>query len=319
MLDLEGAEKYSSNVDTLSGRTFLGSFLFKGAKINLHTITEEAPNKLRTRWTLSVCFIALPWQPMPRFTGISEYTLDAGGLIIEQRDYWDSVNLKNGASLFVSILLLYWRYEQVPTLEGLRDFAMQLLPDSEASGAAESELPFELLRRAAGYEVRRYPARHVARTAYTTRPEGFDRLGSYVGGTNAADTRLQPFSPSLIRVPVAGEGRKTMEWPLAFVYPDGEVCVPFIFNRSPPDPLVASIAIVEEGAAVVAVLKFSDPTTEPAVKYYTQELRKYVEADGLIASVDAADKYLVAQYNAIFTFSKRRNEVWLPLDGHDWK
>ncbi|CAN0464652.1 unnamed protein product, partial [Scytosiphon promiscuus] len=50
----------------------------------------------RTRWTLTVCFKALPWQPVPRFTGISEYTVDDQARVIKQVDYWDSINLVGG-------------------------------------------------------------------------------------------------------------------------------------------------------------------------------------------------------------------------------
>jgi hypothetical protein len=39
------------------------------------------------------------------------------------------------------------------------------------------ELPYELLRRARRYEVRRYPAVLLAETLYDKRPEGYDRLG----------------------------------------------------------------------------------------------------------------------------------------------
>lgn len=34
------------------------------------------------------------------------------------------------------------------------------------------------------YEVRRYPAFGAVETSYETRPEGYDRLGTYVGGWN---------------------------------------------------------------------------------------------------------------------------------------
>lgn len=42
---------------------------------------------------------------------------------------------------------------------------------------------YELLRRAKYYDVRRYPAHTAIETLYTQRPEGYDRLGSYVGNS----------------------------------------------------------------------------------------------------------------------------------------
>jgi hypothetical protein len=64
--------------------------------------------------TLSVCFKLLPWQPVPTFTGVSEYTLDAEGYVIRQQDYWDSINLAQGG------------YAAKGKLVGLGDFVGQL-------------------------------------------------------------------------------------------------------------------------------------------------------------------------------------------------
>lgn len=50
----------------------------------------------RTRWTLTVCFKFLPWRPVWRFTGISDYTLDSKARVMKQVDYWDSINLMDG-------------------------------------------------------------------------------------------------------------------------------------------------------------------------------------------------------------------------------
>ncbi|CAN0015122.1 unnamed protein product [Ectocarpus sp. 12 AP-2014] len=122
----------------LGGRSALGNILFKDAGIILHDIEEPGPFRLRTRWTLTVCFKALPWQPVPRFTGISEYTIDDQARVIKQEDYWDSINLVKG------------RYQAVSALDGVRDFVGQVLPSP--AGAATGGL---LLRRAKDYEVRR--------------------------------------------------------------------------------------------------------------------------------------------------------------------
>lgn len=43
-----------------------------------------------------MCFKALPWRPVPRFTGISEYTVDDQARVVKQVDYWDSINLVGG-------------------------------------------------------------------------------------------------------------------------------------------------------------------------------------------------------------------------------
>lgn len=57
-------------------------------------VSDSVPQ--RTRWTLSVCFNILPWKPVARFTGISEYTVDNRARVVRQVDYWDSINLIEG-------------------------------------------------------------------------------------------------------------------------------------------------------------------------------------------------------------------------------
>ncbi|CAN0081751.1 unnamed protein product [Pylaiella littoralis] len=131
-----GFENYKKNLDMLGGRSALGNILFKDASIILHDIEEPGPFRLRTRWTLTVCFKALPWQPVPCFTGISEYTVDDRARVVKQVDYWDSINLVGG------------RYQAVSALQGVRDFVGQVLP-----GPGERASGSLLLRRAKEYQV----------------------------------------------------------------------------------------------------------------------------------------------------------------------
>ena len=54
---------------------------------------------MRTRWTLSFVFAALPWRPVAYFTGVSEYVIDDDAArVVAQRDYWDSLGLPSCAS-----------------------------------------------------------------------------------------------------------------------------------------------------------------------------------------------------------------------------
>ncbi|CAM9156703.1 unnamed protein product [Sphacelaria rigidula] len=138
----------------LGGRSALGKILFKDASIVLHDIEEPGPFRLRTRWTLTVCFKALPWQPVPCFTGISDYTIDAQARVVKQDDYWDSVNLVAG------------RYQPVSPLDGVKDFLGQVLPKAaeQAPGGRGGSVG-QLLRRAKDYEVRLYEAGGAERGA----------------------------------------------------------------------------------------------------------------------------------------------------------
>ena len=100
---------------------------------------------------------------------VSDYALDGEGRIAGQTDYWDSIDLKGG------------EYERSAKGDAVSDFVGQLFG---ASPTSDGELPFELLRRAEGYVVRRYPEVSVAEVQYDVRPEGYDVLGSYFRGAD---------------------------------------------------------------------------------------------------------------------------------------
>lgn len=186
LTSLVGVDRYQNNVDMLSGRTLMGSILFSDASINLHSVKggeisvdETSGNMvisdIVTRWTLRFCFKALPWKPTARFSGISVYKVRTGGSegvqIIQQNDYWDSINLQPDGT-----------YRAVDKAIGLSDFLDQLKPSDINAPSAAPELPFELLRRGNGYEVRRYPKFTAAKLDYERRDEGYSILGSFCRG-----------------------------------------------------------------------------------------------------------------------------------------
>jgi hypothetical protein len=186
LTSLTGVDAYQSNVDLLSGRNFLGSLLFSDASINLHSVTggdvsmqgsdnTVSVSDITTRWTLRFCFKALPWKPNAVFSGISVYKVQTGGSegvrIIRQDDYWDSINLQSDGS-----------YQHMDKTVGLSDFIDQLKPSDLNAPSAGPELPYELLRRGDGYDVRRYPSFTAAKLVYERRDDGFLELGSFTRG-----------------------------------------------------------------------------------------------------------------------------------------
>lgn len=304
-----GIDKYQGNVDLLAGRTGLGGFLFKDASINLHNIEQLNDNQIQTRWTLQVTVKFLPWTPRPRFSGVSIYTLDRNGIVQKQEDYWDSINLKEG------------KYEVVDFKTGLFDFIAQIKQESSAEMSAP-ELPYELLRRAERYEIRRYPATLNIQTKYDQRPEGYDRLGSYAGGSNVDAKRLTFFSPTLMRITGEKEkGRKKlMTWPMKFIMPGGDPTE--LDSKILPESTITSIKFINADERVVAVTRFSVAATEPVVRGYTKQLINDVKRDGL--TVDPAAEgddgdCIVGQFDALFSLNKRRNEVWVDINDHPWK
>lgn len=299
-----GIGKYKENIDMIAGRTPLGKFLFEDASIVLHNIEQIEKRKIQTRWTLQVTFKALPWRPRIKFTGVSLYTLDGKGIIEKQDDFWDSINLQKG------------KYEVKGITDGLKDLAGQLKQEISAEMSAP-EMPYELLRRAARYEVRRYPSSIVAETVYDQRPEGYDRLGSYAGGSNIKDARVMYYSPTLMRIAdVDGARTKTMSWPLVYSFP-GKPLPPI---SSLPEPTIPRVTLHERPGLVVAVTRFELAATEPIVRGFTGQLLSDINDDGMSATASCLNgDCIVGQFDAIFSLNKRRNEVWIELDSHPWK
>ena len=232
LISLSGIAAYKSNVDMLSGNTPLGKICFTDCGLIMHTV-NVTPTGLRTRWTLQFRFKLLPWKPLAQFTGVSDYTLDEQTRVLRQQDYWDSINLQPGGE-----------YAKTTKLAALADFMDQLKPRSTgAQQASDKELPYVLLRRANGYEVRRYPQHVSVQTSYYKRIDAFGTLGAYTNGANEREEELKAYVPSLMSVPQddrtleqvtddslnlkMSDEPKYMRWPMA---------VPALREPTPPRP-----------------------------------------------------------------------------------
>jgi hypothetical protein len=172
------------------------------------------------------------------------------------------------------------------------------------------------LRRARYYEVRRYPAHIAAETNYDKRPEGYDRLGSYCGGSNEMNSKVKFFSPTLMKIEDSNQGRnKVMSWPLLYNVPGRPS--PQISDL--PISTIPSVKLIEKPERVVAVLRFEAAATEPVVRKCTEQLLTLIERDGMSAARSANEgTCIVGQFDALFSLNKRRNEVWIDLESHPW-
>lgn len=191
MTSLSGVASYQKNVDMLAGRTLMGKVLFDDAGIILHSVTggevlSDSNNNniniqdITTCWTLKVTAKVIPWKPTAIFSGISVYKVkptnkNAEGVIITgQTDYWDSINITpDGKGM----------YGKVEKNIAVSDFLRQLKPSGFKAQTAAPELPYSLLRRGDGYEIRRYPSYTAVEIPYGRRDEGFGTLGSFTNGT----------------------------------------------------------------------------------------------------------------------------------------
>lgn len=129
---IRGFGNYKNNINMLAGRTFLGSKVFANSSLVLHNAEFLQDGRYQTRWTLSSTILFLPWRPRMEFTGVSRYSIREDGLIEQQEDFWDSINLLNGD------------YRAVGKDKAIADFLNQLSYRMEAEMVAP-ELPVILI------------------------------------------------------------------------------------------------------------------------------------------------------------------------------
>lgn len=312
MTSLSGVDSYRNNVDMLASRTFLGKILFSEAGIVLHNVKggeikeDGSIGDIITRWTLRMTAKILPWKPTARFSGISVYKTvqgPTGVKIVGQTDYWDSINIAPNSN---------GQYETVPKGTAVGDFLDQLKPGGFQAQSAAPELPYQLLRRGDGYEVRRYPGFAGVKLPYRRRDEGFGSLGAFTKG-------MSPLSPAIMDVQKDDISDKYMMWPLTFMQPgSSELEMPQDAVEKAGEGQWRTMRVVNMPSQVVAVREFSDASMEPVVRKADRELRELLERDGLTAADGSEDLVRFAQYDAIFSMGRRRGEVWIDLaaDGH---
>jgi Uncharacterized conserved protein (DUF2358) len=189
-----GARRYAANIAFLRR-----SPVFRDARLFLHDAWIPPPaaaprppppaaaaaaaannNTVRTRWTLDMV-ANLPWRPRVAFTGTSDYALDADGKVAEHVDRWDSLDPEQN---------------KFPSLAAVRDLVTQCaykrpVPDPTI---ADGGPPFMLLRRARGYDIRRYA--HHRRNSSSTTAALFDNEVAVVNlTTTGSDDRNDVDSP----------------------------------------------------------------------------------------------------------------------------
>lgn len=314
MTSLSGVQSYQDNVDMLASRTTMGKFLFSDAGIVLHNVKggeiqeDGSIGEIVTRWTLRLTAKVIPWKPTARFSGISVYKVDAdpssstGVSIKHQTDYWDSINIAPNSG---------GDYQTVDKGTAVKDFLNQLSPGGFVAQTAAPELPYQLLRRGDGYEVRRYPGYSGIKLPYSRRDEGFGSLGAFTKG-------MSPLSPALMDVLTDDISDKYMMWPLAFAPPgETEIPIPKDAVEKAGEGQWRTMRVVTNPPTVVAVREFSDASMEPVVRKADRELRELLKRDGLKPAEGSEDLVRFAQYDAIFSMGKRRGETWINLaDDH---
>ncbi|CAL1359346.1 unnamed protein product [Linum trigynum] len=254
-------------------------------KFQLHWVKQTGSYEITTRWTMVMRFIILPWQPELVFTGTSVMGVNPKtGKFCSHADYWDSVS-----------------NNQFFSPEGLWDVIQQLriykTPDRETP-------KYEILKRTAVYEVRKYKPFMVVETTgdHLAGSGGFSSVTGYIFGNN---TKTEVIS---MTTPVFTEAKDPELSKVAI-----QVVLPLDKDFSNlPEPIEDDVRLKKMKGGFAAVHKFSGKPTEEITREKEKVVRSCLVRDGLSAKPGC----LLARYNdPTRTWSSiMRNEVLIWLE-----
>lgn len=254
--------------DTIAGYMFNIALLKQLFRPNfqLHWVKQTGPYEITTRWTMVMTFILLPWKPELVFTGTSVMGINPEtGKFCSHVDYWDSIKANDYFST-----------------EGLWDMLRQLrvykTPDLETP-------EYQILKRAADYEVRKYAPFLVVETQgdKLSGSAGFNSIAGYIFGKNSKEEKIPMTTPVFTETSDAGESKVAIQ----IVLPQDRDL------DSLPDPNQETISLRKVEGGIAAALKFSGKPTEEIVRQKERELRNSLIRDGLRPK----EGCVVARYN----------------------
>ncbi|KAK6945037.1 Protein of unknown function DUF2358 [Dillenia turbinata] len=279
--------------DPITKHDSIGGYLFNIALLkklfrplfDLHWVKQTGPYEITTRWTMVMTFVLLPWKPELVFTGTSVMGVNPETKkFCSHVDYWDSIK-KNEYFSF----------------EGLLDVFKQLriykTPDLETP-------KYQMLKRTADYEVRRYNSFIVVETTGNklSGSTGFNDVAGYIFGKNSTKEKIPMTTPVF-----------TQAFDLDMSKISIQIVLPLEKDlTSLPEPSQEAINLRKVEGGIAAVVKFSGKPTEEIVREKERALRAAVARDGLKPTLGC----LLARYNdpgRTWSFVMR-NEVLIWLE-----
>ncbi|KAI4377363.1 hypothetical protein MLD38_015002 [Melastoma candidum] len=250
----------------------------------LHWVKKTGPYEITTRWTMVMTFMPLPWKPELVFTGTSVMGVNPdNGKFCSHVDYWDSIKQNDYFSL-----------------EGLLDVIKQL----RYYKTPELDTPkYQILKRTAKYEVRKYEPFLVAETSgdKLSGSKGFNDIAGYIFGKNSSEEKIPMTTPVFTQALDSEMSKVSIQFSLPL---DKDF-------SSLPKPNQETISLKKVEGGIVAAIKFSGKPTEDIVLEKEKELRSGLITDGLRPKSGC----LLARYNDPRTKTFiMRNEVLIWLE-----
>lgn len=273
--------------DSLEGYLFNIQLLRRlfGPVFELHSVKQTGPNEITTRWTMTMTFRLLPWNPELVFTGTSIMGVNPEtGKFCRHADYWDSI-----------------KDNEYFSFEGLIDVFKQLriykTPDLETP-------KYQILKRTADYEVRKYEPFIVVDTKgdKLTGSSGFNNVTGYIFGKNTRAEKIPMTTPVFTEMKDGNSSQVHIQIVLPLERQLSEL----------PEPLLEGVKLKKAEENIAAVTKFSGKPIEEAVLEKENFLRSSLIRDGIWPKPGC----MLARYNdpgRTWSFIMR-NEVLIWLD-----
>jgi hypothetical protein len=215
------------------------------------------------------------------------------------------------------------KYMNPPRSQDARNLeeALMSVPDLET-------IPYDLVRRAADYEIRDVKPYVVAEVTMSGRSgfdfsssgQAFNTLAAYLFGKNSKRSEMAMTTPVMtnrgqsqgekmdMTTPVLQQrGGEEGQWTMSFV-------LPAKYNDDAPEPVDSAVRIRRVPGKKVAVAVFSGFVNDDEVKRRELALRRALLKDPVVRIKPDAQPE-VAQYNPPFTLPfMRRNEVSLEIE-----
>lgn len=160
------------------------------------------------------------------------------------------------------------------------------------------EMPaYKVIKRIDDIEIRQYPAMVVAQTMLLQSAKeerlsnGFRTIAGYIFGGNERNQKIAMTAPVVMKM---GDTAS-----MYFMMPKKYTTTQL------PKPNSSKVAIVEEQARVLAVIRYSGFSSEKKIEKYKNKLAAIVSKNNL----KATGPYMYMGYNAPWDVINRRNEI----------
>lgn len=170
-------------------------------------------------------------------------------------------------------------------------------------------VPFTPVENRDGYTLRLLQPHPIARTAYSSRGDGYLTLGSYMSGANQTETRYPESHPIVMSYTTEDkDGKDWKKMMQVYLHQEDNTQAPALPNDK-------SIIIDIAGGEIIAAKKFEGNATQEVCEQNYRALVGQLEVDfgpNALPAQGTID-FQLAQYGPLHSLSPRLNEIWIKI------